>query len=177
MVASSMGSSGWRRSDSTSLSWPVGTSSSFTWRTGRFCQEGDNNKAPIPLTATIKIAALRSARSALLRCVGSLLPLVSFLYSPLRAIEIVAVHQDDNHGNVLVKKFLFTAKGKIQWWPESKKMIKRRCNMPKPGADGYFTINFLLLSAGYKEEGKYDRFCFADKQTEKIMLKKSHFFC
>ena len=101
---------------------------------------------------------------------------VGFLWLSLRPTEIIAVHRDGSHSNVLVKSFPFTAKGKIEWWLENKEMLKSRYDIPKSDPDGYFTVNFWLFGDGYKEEGKYDRFCFSDMKTEKNCIEKELLF-
>ncbi len=60
----------------------------------------------------------------------------------LRPVEIVAVHEDDNHASVLVKTFPFTDKGKISWWLKNKNMLKEKYNIPKPSPSGNFTVIF-----------------------------------
>ena len=107
---------------------------------------------------------------------ASIVLLVGYLWLSLRPVEIVAVHQEHNHSNVLVKNFPLTAKGKIKWWLENQAMLKKQYGIPKPEPRGYFTINFWLFGDGYKEEGKYDRRCFNDIKTEKNCIEKKLLF-
>ena len=102
--------------------------------------------------------------------------LVACLWLSLRLVEVIAVHQDDNYSDVLVKNFPFTAKGKIKWWFKNNEMLKSRYGILKPDPDGAFTINFWLFGDGYKEEGKYDRRCFEDMKTEKNCIEKKMLF-
>ena len=44
----------------------------------------------------------------------------------LRPVEIVAVHQENNYSDVLVRSFPPTDKGKISWWLENKNMLKEK---------------------------------------------------
>ena len=94
----------------------------------------------------------------------------------LRPVEIVAVHEDDNHASVLVKTFPFTDKGKISWWLKNKNMLKEKYNIPKPSPSGNFTVIFWDFGDGYKEEGKYDRRCFNDMKTKVNCIEKNAVF-
>lgn len=57
----------------------------------------------------------------------------------LRPVEIVAVHEEDNHASVLVKNFPLTDKGKINWWRKNKNLLKEKYNIPKPSSSGNST--------------------------------------
>ena len=94
----------------------------------------------------------------------------------LRPVEIVAVHQENNYSDVLVRSFPPTDKGKISWWLENKNMLKEKYGIPKPDSDGFFTIIFWYFSDGYKEEGKYDRLCFEDMKPPKNCIEKNRVF-
>lgn len=80
----------------------------------------------------------------------------------LRKVEIIAVHKNDNHNYVLVKKFPFTDKGKIKWWLDNKKVLKEVYKIPSTKPDGSFVIVFWDFGEGYKETDGYDRLCFND---------------
>lgn len=94
----------------------------------------------------------------------------------LRTVEILAVHENGNHSYILVKKFPFTDKGRINWWLENKDMLKNKHEAPQPDTDGFFTVVFWDFGDGYKEEGKYDRFCFEDMKTPKNCIEKNKVF-
>jgi len=98
------------------------------------------------------------------------------LWLAIRPVEIIAVHQRRNHSDVLVKTFPFTTQGKINWWLENEKILKEKYDIPKPASYGGFTIIFWYFGDGYKEEGKYDRFCFEDMKTKKNCIEKEHAF-
>ncbi|MFC0139955.1 DUF943 family protein [Erwinia mallotivora] len=85
-----------------------------------------------------------------------------WLWLSLRPVEIVAVHDNDNHSYVLVRSFPPTDKGKINWWLENKSILKEKYNVPKPSSSGSFTIIFWLFGEGYKETDGYDSLCFDD---------------
>lgn len=85
-----------------------------------------------------------------------------FLWLSLRAVEVVAVHEDGEFSSVLVRNFPFTDRGKIDWWIKNNAILKEKYNIPEPASDGFFSIVFWDFGDGYKEEGKYDRRCFAD---------------
>lgn len=98
------------------------------------------------------------------------------LWLSLWPVKIIAVHEDGNYSDVLVKNFPFSDKGKINWWLENKAILKEKYNIPKPAAYGNFTITFWLFGEGYKEEGKYDRLCFDDMKTKVNCIDKNAVF-
>jgi len=99
-----------------------------------------------------------------------------WLWLSLRPVEIVAVHDNENHSYVLVRNFPYTDKGKINWWLENKKMLKEKYAIPKPSSSGYFTIVFWDFGEGYKEQGKHDRLCFDDMKTKENCIEKDAIF-
>ncbi|UWS28975.1 DUF943 family protein [Erwinia pyrifoliae] len=99
-----------------------------------------------------------------------------FVWSSLRPVEIIAVHQRNNYSDILVKNFPFTDKEKINWWLKNKEILKDKYNAPEPASDEFFTITFWLFGDGYKEEGKYDRLCFDDMKTTVNCIEKEAVF-
>jgi len=55
-------------------------------------------------------------------------------------------------------------------------MLKNKHEVPQPDTDGFFTVVFWDFGDGYKEEGKYDRFCFEDMKTPKNCIEKNKVF-
>jgi len=112
----------------------------------------------------------------------SALSLVGFLlfgyllWLSLCPVKIIAVHEDGNYSDVLVKNFPFSDKGKINWWLKNNEMLKSKYKIPKPASYGSFTIIFWLFGDGYKEEGKYDRLCFEDMKTKVNCIEKNAVF-
>ncbi|WP_312064488.1 DUF943 family protein [Pantoea septica] len=94
----------------------------------------------------------------------------------LRPVEIVAVHQENNYSDVLVRSFPPTDKGKIAWWLKNKDMLKEKYDIPKPSSYEYFTVIFWEFGDGYKEEGKYDRLCFKDMKPPINCIEKDAIF-
>ncbi|MDU5783425.1 MAG: DUF943 family protein [Pantoea sp.] len=94
----------------------------------------------------------------------------------LRPVDIVAVHQENNYSDVLVRSFPPTDKGKIAWWLKNKDMLKEKYDIPKPSSSGYFTVVFWDFGDGYKEEGKYDRLCFKDMKPPINCIEKDAIF-
>jgi hypothetical protein len=95
----------------------------------------------------------------------------------LRTVEIVAVHKrTSGFSDVLVTKFPFTTRGKINWWLENKEMLKNKYNIPQSEFSKNFTITFWLFGEGYMEQGKYDRLCFPEMKTEKNCIEKEKVF-
>lgn len=102
--------------------------------------------------------------------------LASVLWLSLRPIEIVAVHNHANWSSVLVKNFPITDRGKIDWWLKNKDALKRQYDIPKPASYGNYTVSIWLFGEGYKEEGKYDRLCFADMKPPLNCIEKDRVF-
>ncbi len=107
---------------------------------------------------------------ALLLAVG--VSLSSPLWLALRPVEIIAVYDDKNFSDVLVKNFPFTDKGKISWWVENRYFLKDHYFIPKPSSSGHFSITFWSFGDGYKEKGKYDRLCFDSMKTKVNCIEK-----
>jgi len=91
-------------------------------------------------------------------------------------VKIIAVHQEDNFSEILVKNFPFTDKGKINWWLENKDSLKINYKIPYPSSSGNFYVSFWDFGEGYKEEGKYDRRCFNDMNTLENCIDKNSVF-
>ena len=98
------------------------------------------------------------------------------LWLSLRPVEIVAIHQDGNSSDVLVRNFPFTDKGKMSWWLENENMLKQKYNIPQPEKDGNFTVIFWLFGEGYKETDGYDRLCFDDMPPPLNCIDKNRVF-
>ena len=98
------------------------------------------------------------------------------LWLSWRPVKIVAVHQDHHFSDVLVENFPFTDEGKIEWWLKNKDMLKAKYGIPRPEADGAFTIVFWLFGKGYKETDGYDRLCFDDMNTTINCIDKKRVF-
>lgn len=79
-----------------------------------------------------------------------------------RPVKVVAVHQDGNYSDVLVKEYPFTDAGKIKWWLKNKAMLKQKYNIPRPGEDGRYHVMLWGFGDGYKEGDGYDSLCFED---------------
>jgi len=99
-----------------------------------------------------------------------------FLWVFLRPVEIVAIHQDAQFSDVLVKHFPLTERGKIDWWLANKDTLKKRYNFPKPDKKGNFSVVFWDFGDGYMEEGKYDRRCFLDMKPPINCIEKNKEF-
>ncbi|WP_144818400.1 DUF943 family protein [Enterobacter sp. DE0047] len=104
----------------------------------------------------------------------TLLSYVSWLDST--TVKIIAVHQEENFSEVLVKNYPITNAGKIKWWLKNKELLKNKYNIPRPGSNDNFYINFWDFGEGYKKLGKYDRRCFADMKPPKNCIDKNAVF-
>ncbi len=112
----------------------------------------------------------------LLFLAGCVLPSY-WIWLSLRPVEIIGVHhRGSNFSAVLVENPPITDKGKINWWMENKTIFKEKYNVPNSAQDGSFSVTVWLFGDGYKEEGKYDRFCFNDMKTKKNCIEKDAVF-
>lgn len=90
-----------------------------------------------------------------------------------RQIDIIAVHQNNNYSDILVKGFPLTAKGKIEWWIKNKNLLLAKYKIPQPSSYGSYTVTVWEFGEGYMEEGKEDRLCFENMHTEKKCIDKN----
>ena len=98
--------------------------------------------------------------------------LIYWLWLCLRPVDIVAVHQENNYSDVLVRSFPPTDKGKIIWWLENKNMLKEKYGIPKTSPDGSFVVVFWDFGDGYKETDGYDNLCFNDMKPPMNCIEK-----
>ncbi|UDQ81512.1 DUF943 family protein [Erwinia rhapontici] len=84
------------------------------------------------------------------------------LWECYQPIKIIAVHQDGNYSEVLVKDYPFTDEGKIKWWLKNKTILKEKYNIPRPSEDGRYHVILWDFGDGYKEGDGYDSLCFDD---------------
>ncbi|MGV3347083.1 DUF943 family protein [Enterobacteriaceae bacterium LUAb1] len=98
------------------------------------------------------------------------------LWLSLRPVEIVAVHQDGNSSDVLVKNFPITDKGKINWWLKNRSILKKKYGVPAPDEEGFFEVIFWYFGDGYKETDGYDNLCFSDMKPPINCIEKDKAF-
>ncbi|MCX8958399.1 DUF943 family protein [Erwinia psidii] len=98
------------------------------------------------------------------------------LWSLMRPVEIVAIHQQFDTSSILVNNFPLTDRGKINWWLNNKDILKEKYRIPQADSNESFTMIFWKFGEGYKEEGKYDRLCFDDMKTKKNCIEKDPVF-
>ncbi|QKJ84998.1 DUF943 family protein [Paramixta manurensis] len=88
-----------------------------------------------------------------------------------KPVEVIGIHKYRNSTDILIKNSPLTAQGKISWWKEYSNQIAEE-NIAKPSNDGTYYINIWDFGSGYKENGKYDRLCFADIPSPKNCIDK-----
>lgn len=94
----------------------------------------------------------------------------------LQPAEVVAVHNEGDYSEVLVRHFPVTDKGKINWWYRNELFLKSHYKMPNPGKDSLYEITFWDFGEGYKEDDEYDRLCFDDMKTKLHCIDKNYLF-
>ena len=88
------------------------------------------------------------------------------------SVNIIAIHQNKYTAETLVDRLPLTERSRIKWWVGNRKEIegKYRIVSFENGGPGYITI--YKFGDGYKKEGKEDRLCFDDMDTEANCIDK-----
>ncbi len=88
------------------------------------------------------------------------------------AVNIIAIHQNKYTAEILVDRLPLTERSRIKWWVGNRKEIegKYRIVSFENGGPDYITI--YKFGDGYKKEGKEDRLCFDDMDTETNCIDK-----
>jgi len=88
------------------------------------------------------------------------------------AVNIIAIHQNKYTAAILVDRLPLTEMSRIEWWVGNRKEIegKYRIVSFENGGPDYITI--YKFGDGYKKEGKEDRLCFDDMDTETNCIDK-----
>lgn len=120
----------------------------------------------------IKILKLRSGTWIM---VGEIILCVILVWL-LQPVDVVAVHNDGDYSDVLVRHFPVTDKGKINWWYRNELFLKSKYKTPNPSQDGLYEITFWDFGEGYKEDDYYDRRCFDDMKTKLHCIDKNYLF-
>lgn len=88
------------------------------------------------------------------------------------AVNIINIHQAKYTAEILVDRLPLTERSRIKWWVGNRKEIegKYRIVSFENGGPDYITI--YKFGDGYKKEGKEDRLCFDDMDTEANCIDK-----
>lgn len=95
-----------------------------------------------------------------------------YLWRDNASVNIIAIHQNKYTAEILVDRLPLTEMSRIDWWVDNRKEIegKYRIASFKNGGPDYITI--YKFGDGYKKEGKKDRLCFDDMDTETNCIDK-----
>ncbi|WP_312175962.1 DUF943 family protein [Pseudescherichia sp.] len=95
-----------------------------------------------------------------------------YLWRDNASVNIIAIHQNKYTAEILVDRLPLTEMSRIDWWVGNRKAIegKYRIASFKNGGPDYITI--YKFGDGYKKEGKKDRLCFDDMDTETNCIDK-----
>ncbi len=95
-----------------------------------------------------------------------------YLWRDNASVNIIAIHQNKYTAEILVDRLPLTEMSRIEWWVGNRKEIegKYRIASFKNGGPDYITI--YKFGDGYKKEGKEDRLCFDDMDTETNCIDK-----
>ncbi|WP_238084740.1 DUF943 family protein [Pseudescherichia vulneris] len=88
------------------------------------------------------------------------------------SVNVIAIHQNKYTAETLVDRLPLTERSRIKWWVGNRKEIegKYRIVSFENGGPDYITI--YKFGDGYKKEGKEDRLCFDDMDTETNCIDK-----
>lgn len=95
-----------------------------------------------------------------------------YLWRDNASVNVIAIHQNKYTAEILVDRLPLTEMSRIKWWVGNRKEIegKYRIASFKNGGPDYITIYKFV--DGYKKEGKEDRLCFDDMDTEANCIDK-----
>ncbi|URQ61474.1 DUF943 family protein [Pantoea alhagi] len=102
----------------------------------------------------------------------SIIAIVGAFFFSLKPIKIIAIHQHLNRSDILVDRYPWSDKGKIEWWEENKVFLQRKYDIPKSDKTGSYSIAIWAFGDGYKALEKYDRLCFDDMPPPKNCIEK-----
>ncbi|EMH4165192.1 DUF943 family protein [Pluralibacter gergoviae] len=71
-------------------------------------------------------------------------------------VQVMAVYQDSNFTDILVKDFPLSEHGKREWWETNKDKIEKKFGFPKKDAQGRYTIIIWSFGDGYKKIPAHD---------------------
>ncbi|WP_313574926.1 DUF943 family protein [Pseudescherichia sp.] len=105
----------------------------------------------------------------------SLISIVLVGFYPWRensAVNVINIHQAKYTAEIVVDRLPLTERSRIKWWVGNRKEIegKYRIVSFENGGPDYITI--YKFGDGYKKEGKEDRLCFDDMDTETNCIDK-----
>jgi len=95
-----------------------------------------------------------------------------YLWRDNASVNVIAIHQNKYTAEILVDRLPLTERSRIKWWVGNRKEIegKYRIVSFENGGPDYITI--YKFGDGYKKEGKEDRLCFDDMDTEANCIDK-----
>ncbi|MFC0141674.1 DUF943 family protein [Erwinia mallotivora] len=77
--------------------------------------------------------------------------LVVLLYRVLLPVQVVAVYQDKNFTDILVKNFPLSEYGKREWWKKNRDEMQNKFNFPKKDNEGRYIITIWSFDGVYKK--------------------------
>lgn len=95
-----------------------------------------------------------------------------YLWCDNASVNVIAIHQNKYTAEIVVDRLPLTERSRIKWWVGNRKEIegKYRIVSFENGGPDYITI--YKFGDGYKKEGKEDRLCFDDMDTETNCIDK-----
>jgi len=88
------------------------------------------------------------------------------------SVNIIAIHQNKYTAEILVDRLPLTEKLRIKWWIDNRKEIEDKYPIASYSNGGPDYITIFKFGDGYKKEGKEDRLCFDDMDTETNCIDK-----
>lgn len=98
--------------------------------------------------------------------------IVIALFLSWQPVKIIAIHQYHNRSDILVDRYPWSDKGKIEWWRSNRVFLQEKYGIPKPDDTGDYSIAIWRFGDGYKALEKYDRLCFDDMPPPNNCIEK-----
>jgi len=96
-----------------------------------------------------------------------------YLWHDNVSVNIIAIHQNKSTAEILVDRLPLTERSRIKWWVGNRKEIEDKYHIRPYGNGGPNYITIFKFGDGYKKEGKKDRLCFDDMDTETNCIDKN----
>ncbi|WP_297200815.1 DUF943 family protein [uncultured Pluralibacter sp.] len=78
------------------------------------------------------------------------------IYRRSLPVQVMAIYQDNNFTDILVKDFPLSEHGKREWWGTNKDKMEKEFDFPKKDAQGRYRIIIWSFGDGYKKMPNHD---------------------
>ena len=93
-------------------------------------------------------------------------------YFNWRPVKVIDVHAGKYSQSIIVDHLPLAARLKIAWWLKNQSALTKKYRLSTPADGNFYNISVWQFGDGYKELGKYDRFCFDDMPPPNNCIEK-----